>query len=104
MQEFDTKLKQLPAWELAIYLGELEAGGPPVFLAPPVGSKPQKEDWGDVDEDRGHLYNQVKMQYEEGYELSPVFTQGMEDAISIVSNLSTFYIQDELYYTLTVIL
>ena len=28
------------------------------------------------------------MLYEEGYELKPVLTQGMEDAILVVSNLS----------------
>ena len=62
-------------------------------LAPPVGSKPWKEDWGDVDEDGGHLYDQVKMLYEEGYESSLVFTQGIEDTIPVMSNLSPFYIQ-----------
>ena len=44
MQELDAKLKQLPAWELATYLGELEAGRSPESLVSPVGSKPQKED------------------------------------------------------------
>ena len=95
MWEFDAKLKQLPAWELAIYPGEMEADGPSVSLAPPVGSKPQKEDQGDIDEDGGHLYNGVKMLYQEGSESSPVFTQGTGDAIVIVSNLSPFYVQHE---------
>ena len=76
MQEFDTKLKQLPVWELAIYPGELGTGGPPMSLAPPAGSKPQKEDRGDVDEGGGHLYNWVKMMYEEGYGPSAVFHSG----------------------------
>ena len=88
MQELDAKCKQLPAWELATYPGELEAGGPPESLAPPVGSEPQKEDQGDVDEDGGHLYNRVKMLYNEAYEPKPLLTQGMEDAILIISNLS----------------
>ena len=55
MQELDAKLRQLPALELSSYLGELEAGGPLESLAPPVGSKPQKEDHSDVYEDMGHL-------------------------------------------------
>ena len=45
-----------------------------------------------------HLYDQVKMMYKEGYEPSPVFTQGTEDAIAIVSNLSPFIIQHEFFY------
>ena len=57
MQELNVKLKQLPVWELATYLGELEAGRPSESLAPLVGSKPQNEDRGDVDEDGYHLYN-----------------------------------------------
>ena len=102
MWEFNAKLKQLPVCELTIYLRELEAGGPPVSLAPPLGSKPWKEDWGEVHEDGGHLYDWVKMLYEEGYEPGPVFTQRMEDAILIVSTLSPFYMQHELYYPLSV--
>ena len=51
MWEFNAKLKQLPAWELAVYLGELEGHGPSVSLAPQTGSKPPKEDQGDIDED-----------------------------------------------------
>ena len=31
--------------------GEVEAGGPPVSLVHPVGSKLQKEDQNDIDED-----------------------------------------------------
>ena len=81
------KLKQLSTLELAIYLEELKAGGPPVSLAPPVGSKTQREDQGDVDKDWGHLYDWVTMLYEEGYKPSPVLTEGMEDAISIVSTI-----------------
>ena len=50
MWEVDAKLKQLPAWELTTYLGELEAGRLPKSLATPVGSKSWKEDLGDVDE------------------------------------------------------
>ena len=88
MQELDAKFQQLPAWELTTSLGELEAGRPPESLAPLVGSKPCKEDRGDIDEHRGHLYDRVEMLYKEGYEPKPVLTQGMEDAISIISNLS----------------
>ena len=33
MQKLDAKLKQLPAWELATYPEELEAGRSPEFLA-----------------------------------------------------------------------
>ena len=84
MQELDAKLKWLLAWELATYLGELKAGGSPEFLAPLVGSKPQKEDKGDIDEDRSHLYDRIKMLYEEDYELEPVLTHRTEDAISVV--------------------
>ena len=51
MWEADIKLKQLQAWELLAYLGELEAGRPLESLALPVDSKPQKEDQGDIDED-----------------------------------------------------
>ena len=82
MQELQKKLKQLPAWE----------------LAPPVGSKPHKEDRGDIDEDRDHLYDRIKMLYEEDYEPGPVLTQGMEDAISIISNLSPSCLKHELSY------
>ena len=94
MWELDIKLKQLPDWELATYLGELEAGAQQ-SLAPPMGSKPKKEDHGDVDEDGGHLYDRVKMLYEEVYEQKPLLTQGMEDAISIISNLSPPCLQYE---------
>ena len=79
---------KLPALELATYLGELEAGGPPKSLALQVGSKPQMEDRGDLYKDGGHLYDRVKMLYEEGYEPKPVLTQGMEDTILIISSLS----------------
>ena len=66
----------------------LEAGGPPKSLAPMVGSKHWKEDQGDIDENGGHLYNRIKMFYREGHKPDPVLTHGMEDAISIVSNIS----------------
>ena len=56
MQELDAKLKQLPVWELATYMGALETGGPPESLSPPVGSKPWKEDREDIDEDGDCLY------------------------------------------------
>ena len=45
-----------------------------------------------------HLYDKVKMLYEEGYEPKPVLTQEMEDAIFIVSNLSSPCLQHEFYY------
>ena len=66
MQELGEKLKQLPGWEVSTYLGPLEAGGPPKSLTPLVGSKPWKEDRGDIDEDRSYLYDRIKMLYEEG--------------------------------------
>ena len=98
MQELDAKLKQLPAWELAPYPVELEAGGSPESLAPPEDSKPQKEDRRDIDEDGGHLYDRIKMLYEEGYEPEPVLTQRREDAISIISNLSPPCLKHEFSY------
>ena len=98
MQELDTKLKQLPAWELTTYPGELEAGRPPKSQALLVGSKPQKEDRGDVEKDGGHLYDRLKMLYKEIYEPKPVLIQGMEDTISIISNLFPPYLQHEFSY------
>ena len=103
MWELNAKLKQLPAWQLATSLGELEAGGPPKSLAPSVGSKSQKEDRGDIDEDGGHLYDRIKMMYEEGYDPEPVLTQGTEDAISLVSNLSPPCLKHEFSYPPTVL-
>ena len=38
----------------------------PKSLAPPMDSKPQKEDISDIDEERGHLYDRVKILYKEG--------------------------------------
>ena len=93
-----TGCKQLPAWELAAYLGEMEAGGPSKSLAPLVGSKPWKKDKGDIDEDVGHLYDRTKMLYKEDYEPEPVLTRGMEDAISIISNLSPPCLKHKLSY------
>ena len=95
MDELHARLKQMQVWELTTYLGEFEAGGLTESLALPVGSKPQKEDWGDIDEDGGHLYNWVKMLFEDGYETRAVLTRGMEDAILIISKLSPPYIQHE---------
>ena len=66
MEEGTRCQTQATPWELVTYLGELEAGRPPKSLAPPVGSKPQREDWGDVNEDGSHLYDRVEMLYEEG--------------------------------------
>ena len=65
----------------------------PEFLALPVGSKPWKEDQGDIDDNGGHLYNWVKMLYEEGNEPRAVLTQRTEDTILIVSSLSPPYVQ-----------
>ena len=89
MQVLDTKLKQLPTWELATDLGELEMGGAPESLGPLLGFKLQGEDRGDMYKDRGYLYGRIKILCEEDYEPEPVLTQGMEDAISIISNLSS---------------
>ena len=63
-----------------------------------MGSKPQREDKMGVDEDGGDLYNRVKMLYEEGYEALPVLTQGTEDALLIVSNLSPPCLQHKFSY------
>ena len=67
MWQLADKLKQMLVWELVTNPEELEAGRPYKSLAPPVGSKPQREDQGNVHEDSRHLYNWVKMLYEEGY-------------------------------------
>ena len=99
MWELDTKLKQLPVWELATYLGELEAGGPSMSLAHPVDSKPWREEWGNIDEDEGNLYNWMNMLYEEGYKPRPVLTQGTEAAILIVSDLSPPYVKHWVFTT-----
>ena len=85
--ELDAKLKQLPAWELATYLGESEAGRPLKSLAPLVDSKSWKEDQGDIYEDGGHMYDRVKCFMERAPKPEPVLTCGTEDAILIVSNL-----------------
>ena len=61
MQELSAQLQQLPEWEFALYPGELEAGGPPASLAPPSGSKSQKGDQGEMDEEGGHLYEHINI-------------------------------------------
>ena len=53
MWELTAKLEQLPAWEFTLYLRELEVGGPHLSLAPWAGSKPKREDLGEVDEEGG---------------------------------------------------
>ena len=45
MWELTTKLEQLPAWVFTPYLGELEAGRPPVSLVPERGSRGGR--WGE---------------------------------------------------------
>ena len=72
--------------------------GLPKSLAPLLGSKPQKEDKGDIDEDGGHLYDRINMLYKEDYEPEPVLTQRMDDGISIISNLSPSCLKHELSY------
>ena len=79
-----------------MYPGEFEAGRPPVSLAPPMGS--QMEDQGEVDEKGGHLYDCIKMLYEEDFCLEPVLAHTMEDAIALVSNLSSFCLKYEFAY------
>ena len=93
MWELTTKLEQMPTWELTPYPGELLAGRPPVSLALLVGSKPQMGDWGEVDEEGGHLYDPIKMLYKDDFCPEPVLTQGMEDAIVLVSIISSFVAQ-----------
>ena len=65
MWELTAKLEQLPAGEFATYPGELEAGGFPVFLASPVGFKPWIEDQGNVGKEGGHIYDCIKMLYQD---------------------------------------
>ena len=91
MWDLSAKLEQLPVWEFAPYLGKLEAGAPPVSLVPPAGSKPWREDQGEIDEEGGHLYDHNKMLYEENFHPEPVQTQRMEDAIALVRIILPFY-------------
>ena len=91
MWELSTNLEQLPAWEFALYPGKLEAGGPHGSLAPTAGSKPWREDQGEIDNEGGHLYDHMQMLYEEAFCLEPVQTQGMEDAIGLVQFILSFY-------------
>ena len=70
--------------------GSWRLAGLSVSLAPLVGSKLQMEDQGEVGEEGGHLYDHIKMVYEEDFCPESVLTQGMEDAIVLVSNLSPF--------------
>ena len=63
--------------------------GPPVSLVPQPGSKPHREDQGEVDEEGGHLYSCIKMLYEDDFHVEPVLTQGVEDVIGLVSELSS---------------
>ena len=39
--------------------------------------------WGEVDKEGGHLYNCIKMLYEEAFHPEPVLTQGTEDALNL---------------------
>ena len=51
-----------------------EVGGPPVSLTLPADPKSQVEDWGEVDKEGGHLYEYIKIIYEEDYHPEPVHT------------------------------
>ena len=83
MQKLTAKLEQLHVWKFTLYLGDLEVGGPPVSLTNLADSKPQREDWGEIDEEGGHLYDHMKMLYEEDFCLEPVCTQRTEGAIAL---------------------
>ena len=83
--------------------GSWEASMPPVSLAPPVGSKSWREDWGEVDKEGGHLYDCIKALYEEDFHPEPVLTQGTEDAIALVSILSSSCLKHEFSYPQTVL-
>ena len=85
MWELTTK----PAWEFVMYLVELEAGRPSVSPAS-RGLQTLEERSREVDEEGGHLYDHIKMLYKEDFHPEPVLTQGMEDSIALVSNLSPF--------------
>ena len=76
-------------WEFDPYPGQLEVGRPSVSLAPQAGFKYQREDQGEVDEEGDYLYNHIKMLYEDDFCPEPMLTQGMEDAIALVSELSS---------------
>ena len=45
----------------------------------------------------GHLFECVKMLYEEDYHPEPMQTQGTEDAISLVSSLSSSCLEHEFH-------
>ena len=90
MWGLSAQLEQLPAWEFTPYPEELEAGEPPVSLTPPLSSKPQKGDQGEIDEEAGHLYNHIKMPYEKNFYPGPVQTQEMEDALALVRSALPF--------------
>ena len=68
----------MPVWVFMTYLGELEVGGPLVSLIVPADPKSQAEDWGEVDEEEGHLFLHIKILYEEDYHPKPVHTHGMQ--------------------------
>ena len=63
-----------------------------------MGSKSCKDDRGHIDVDGGHLYDMIKMLYKEDYEPEPVLTQGMEDAISVLSNLPPPCLKNDFSY------
>ena len=79
----------MPVWMITTYPRELEVGSPLVFLCP--SSRPQvlSRRLGEVDEEGGHLYKDIKMLYEEDYCQELVQTWGTEDAISLVGSLSS---------------
>ena len=59
------------------------------LIYPCSGPKSQAEDQGEGDEVGGQLYKCRKMLYEDDYHPELVQTQGTEDAISLVSSLSS---------------
>ena len=87
----------MPVRMLTMHPGELEVRGPVVTLILPADPKSQAEDWGEVDEEGGHLYECIKIIYEEDYHPKPVHTHGMVDALALVSSLSSFYLNPKFH-------
>ena len=79
----------MPAWMVTTYPGELLLGSPPISLVLPADPKSQAEDWREVDEEGGHLYDSIKILYKEDYHPKPVHTHEMADVLALVSSLSS---------------
>ena len=62
--------------------------GPPISLILPADPKSQAEDWGELDEEGGHLHECIKILYKEDYHPEQVHTYGAADTLALVSSLS----------------